>query len=64
MLVLRREDNESWFDAAVRLAAKYGLETEVAACYRANIHDKMKTEDAAWEACAEWDVLEFRTQEG
>lgn len=58
-LVLRREEGESWYQAAIRQATKYGMEFEVDADYQSFIHLGYSDQEAAFDACYEWDVLDF-----
>ena len=59
-LILYREKGESWRDAALRQAGKFGLQEDVAHSFDA---EKAVTEseqaEAAFYACYEWDVLDF-----
>lgn len=59
-LVLERHDGESWADAATRLAKPYGLEREIGDEFTRRVADGWTEPDAAWAACYEWDVLDFR----
>lgn len=59
MLVLRRNPDESWRQAALRAASRYGLEEEVSEDYAARLKSGESEEDAAWGACYEWDLLEY-----
>jgi hypothetical protein len=58
-LGIRREEGETWKDAAARIGKKYGLETEVMESYASEIEAGESEEDAAWAACYEWDVCEL-----
>lgn len=62
-LVLRRTDRETWLGAAKRYAARYGLESEVEVAYEKEIAEGCDEQDAAWNACYEWDVLDFEADE-
>ena len=57
-LELTRKDGETWKEAALRLAKKYGLEVEVEATYDHNIKSNPDY-DAAFCACYEWDILDY-----
>lgn len=59
MLVLTRKDNESWLQAALRYAEPWGLEGEVEDCYHNFLKEGYNEEVAAFEACYEWDILDF-----
>lgn len=56
-LALTRNTGESWRQAAMRLAAKHGLEGEVGDAYQKYIEQGDTEEDAAWAACYDWDLL-------
>lgn len=60
-LVLTRMPEESWRDCALRVARKFGLEQEVEDKYDERIDAGDSSEEAAWCACYEWDILEFRS---
>jgi len=59
-LILHREKGETWREAALRQAEKFGLQDDVAHSFDA---EKAVTEDeqaeAAFHACYEWDVLDL-----
>lgn len=58
-LILRRETNEAWLQAALRRAKPWGLERSVAMAYgwwRKRGKDEM---DAAILACEDWDILDY-----
>lgn len=57
-LVIRRRDGETWRQAALRLARKYGMEEEVAASFDEYRREGSSAEDAAWCACYDWDVID------
>ena len=52
-------DDATWFDTALRYAAPYGLEKEVTAYYEMFIKEGMQPNEAAYEACYEWDLLDL-----
>lgn len=56
---LGKEDNETWLEAALRVARPYGLETEVKDSYNYAVSRGEPEDKAAWDACYEWDVLEY-----
>lgn len=56
---IRREYDESWRDCAKRYARAYGLEYEVLEYYDNAVESGMAPEDAAFEACIQWDVLDL-----
>lgn len=56
-LLLERLENETWRDAALRVAKQQHLEAEVAEAYDAYIKQGSQEAHAAWSACYEWDVL-------
>jgi hypothetical protein len=53
---ISRLDEETWLQAALRYAAPWGLEWEVEEFYNRAIARGETEEDAALEACMEWDV--------
>lgn len=57
-LGIRRQEDETWYDCAMRYAKKYDLESEVKDDYDQGIKDGDSEEEAAWGACYEWDILE------
>lgn len=59
MLVLKRVEKETWLQAAQRLAAEHGLVEEVTRKYYDFRRSGKDEEDAAWEACYQWDVLKY-----
>jgi hypothetical protein len=61
-LVLAKAEGETWRDAAVRYARAYGLGAEVAADYERFRKSGDSEAAAAWSACYEWDVLDFRDE--
>lgn len=62
MLVLKRWENESWKDCAIRYAKHYGLEEEVLADYEKYINNAAPEEDAAFWACENWDILDYEPE--
>lgn len=64
-LVLRRDltCGESWLEAAIRAAKPYGLTQEIIDYYEKFIAEGDDESEAAFRACWEWDVLEFRPDE-
>lgn len=63
-LVLHREENETWLEAAQRNAKQYGVEVEVTACYyEFLLIGGVSESQAAFDACYEWDVLTFEKDE-
>ena len=60
-LVLKRLEGETWRDAALRQAAKYGLEEEVKYAYRKYTGEEC---DRWFAACYDWDVLVFEEDPG
>jgi len=59
MLVLRRHENESWLNCAVRHAKPYALEAEVITEYNYWIKQGKTSNEAAYFACEEWDLLAY-----
>lgn len=62
-LVLRRNDGETWLEAALRVAKKWGLEGEVQDDYDAARETGCSEGEAAWNACADWDILAWEPDE-
>lgn len=58
-LGIRRQDGETWLEAALRIAAKYGMAREVKEEYDELRQRGVSEEEAAWAACYEWDVAEL-----
>lgn len=58
-LGIRRQPEETWKEAALRLARPFGLEQEVAEEYEHQIANGASEDRAAWAACYEWDVAEL-----
>lgn len=58
-LGIRRQEGETWKDAAFRIARVHGLEHEVMDVYEAEIARGASEEEAAWTACYDWDVCEI-----
>lgn len=58
-LVLKREEGQSWRDAAIAAAKPHGLQDEVAEAYDTSKQHGASDEEAAWGAAYEWDVLEL-----
>lgn len=61
-LGLTRQPGESWLEAAVRQASKWGLEAEVREDYEAFVAAGEDEAQAAWGACYEWDVLDYMAE--
>ena len=57
-LRLERQENETWKDAAMRVARAHGLEGEVGEAYARYIEQGDAEEQAAWAACYDWDLLD------
>ena len=60
MLVLTRNENESWLECALRYAKPYGMEHEVKEYYDEFIANGSTEENAAFDACLEWDLLDYK----
>lgn len=58
-LVVKKLEGETWKQAAVRYAAKHGLEQEVEESFDELVEGGAPEDQAAWDACVEWDVAEF-----
>jgi hypothetical protein len=57
-LKITREEGESWLDCAMRYAKVFGLEEEVRRDYDEAIGRGLPEDEAAFEACYEWDVCD------
>ena len=57
-LKITRNEGETWFECAMRYAKVYGLEEEVRRDYDEAIERGLPEDEAAFEACYEWDVCE------
>jgi hypothetical protein len=58
-LKITRLENESWEDCARRYARPHGLELEVMENFRAAIARGENEDQAAFDACYEWDLTEW-----
>lgn len=61
-LVVKRLEGETWKQTALRYAAKYGLAEEVAEAFDELVEGGTPADQAAWNACVEWDVAEFEVR--
>lgn len=57
-LRLERQENETWKEAAMRVARAHGLEGEVDEEFKKHIEEGKSEEQAAWCACYDWDLLD------
>jgi hypothetical protein len=62
--ITRLSEDESWFDCAMRYARKHGLEDEVKEDFEIAIRSGVPPEEAAFDACYEWDVCDVYEKEG
>ncbi len=58
-LAIKRLEGETWRDCAARIARKNGLELEVMVAFDEAIKRGVPDDEAAWEACYEWDVCDL-----
>jgi len=58
-LTLRRKRDETWLEAAIRIAEPVGLHTEVVAEYDAAVDLNATMAQSAWAALYTWDLLPF-----
>lgn len=58
-LVVKKLEDETWRQAALRYAARHGLEDEVEGTFNQLIDLGLSDREAALGACAEWDVADF-----
>lgn len=56
---IRRREDETWLEAALRLARPYQLEKEVREDYERFVSRGVSDEEAAWAAAYEWDIAEI-----
>lgn len=59
-LVLYRNDEETWREAAIRQAKKHGLEWEVEEAYNEAVNSGVQEDRAAFSACFMWDCLDIQ----
>lgn len=60
-MILPRKPNQSWREAAIAQGTKYGLGAEVTAMFDDLTFNGLSEEQAAFDACQSWDVLERET---
>lgn len=58
-LLLRRNENETWLQAALRLAKPWGVEAEIQESYDSAIAEGISEAQAAFDACYDWDICEL-----
>lgn len=58
-LKLSRKMDQTWREAAIAQGARFGMGTEVAESFDAFVSNGTAEEWAAFDACADWDVLDF-----
>jgi len=58
-LKLERQENETWREAAIRVARTHGLEEEVGNTFDSYIAQGDTEAQAAWAACYDWDLCEL-----
>lgn len=59
MLKISRVENETWLDAIMRSAARYGLEEDVRKSYMEHLSEGLNEEKAALSAALDWDICEY-----
>jgi len=59
-LVLSKREDQTWRDAAIEQARRYGMERDVTEYFDRFIAAGDDEAEAAWSACYEWDVLDYR----
>lgn len=57
--VFNRDENESWLQAALRIARRFELEKEVEESYAAHRKTGSDESEAAMAALYDWDVLPY-----
>jgi len=57
-LVMIKNQGETWREAVMRYATKYGLDDECLAVYESQVDGGVPEQEAAFNALAEWDCLE------
>jgi len=58
-LRLTRKPDQSWRDAAIEQARRFGMERDVTDSFDAYIAAGDDEAEAAWCSCHDWDVLDF-----
>lgn len=58
-LGLKRLENETWYECAMRYAWEWGMEVEVDEWYTMYKEEGLSDEDAAFSACYEWDICDL-----
>jgi hypothetical protein len=58
-LRLTRKANQSWRDAAIEQARRFGMEDDVTEYFDRFIAARDSESEAAFSACYEWDVLDY-----
>lgn len=59
MLKITRNEGETWRECAERYAKPYGLQSDVLFTYDRAVEAGISEGDAAFQACYEWDVVDF-----
>lgn len=57
-LRIKRTDDETWLECALRYGSKFGVEVEVREAYDHYITEGDTEEEAAFSACYDWDICE------
>jgi len=61
-LFLSKKPEETWKEAAIRYAAKYGMETEIENFYDDLIKKGAPEDKAAFWTLDEWDLLDYEDE--
>jgi hypothetical protein len=62
LVITKLNDEETWRQCVARYAAKFDLEDEVLRDFDTEVRAGTPENQAAWNACYEWDVLEYTTE--
>ena len=60
-LRVKREDDESWYQAGLRYAKEYGLQGEFNDSYNYSKIEGKGEADAVFYALSEWDLLDYES---
>lgn len=58
-LILKKTEEETWRQCALRYASEYGLDFEVEASMDKFLSQDASEQEAAYNACYEWDLLDY-----
>jgi hypothetical protein len=58
-LIVRKQEGETWREAALRYAKPWSPEAQVGEIFDREVASGTPESRAAWNACHEWDVLDY-----